>query len=121
GYAPYLAKAVEPDESFKVWTIALRPGVTFHDGTALDSKVVKNNLDAYRGTYPARSPLLFSFVLDNIDTVEAVNELTVKVTTKVPWVAFPAVLYASGRLGIMAQKQLDADLDDCGSKPIGTG
>ncbi|MEZ5204028.1 MAG: ABC transporter substrate-binding protein [Acidimicrobiales bacterium] len=121
GYAPYLAKAVEHDDSYKVWTIALRAGVTFHDGSKLDSKVVKNNLDAYRGKYPARSPLLFSFVLDNIDTVEAVNELTVQVTTKVPWVAFPAVLYMSGRLGIMAQKQLDASTEQCASEPIGTG
>ncbi|HWJ98750.1 MAG TPA: ABC transporter substrate-binding protein, partial [Acidimicrobiales bacterium] len=46
---------------------------------------------------------------------------TVRVTTKKPWVAFPAVLYASGRLGIMAQKQLDMDKADCATHPIGTG
>jgi peptide/nickel transport system substrate-binding protein len=120
-YVPYLAKAIDHDDSYKEWTISLRPGVTFHDGSTLDAKVVKNNLDAYRGSYEGRSPLLFSFVLDNIDDVEVVNELTLRVTTKVPWVAFPAVLYASGRLGIMAQAQLDADPDDCATKPIGTG
>ena len=120
-YVPYLAKAVEHDDSYKQWTISLRKGVTFHDGSTLDAKVVKNNLDAYRGTYPGRSPLLFSFVLANVADVEAVNELTVRVTTKKPWVAFPAVLYASGRLGIMAQKQLDMSPEDCATKPIGTG
>jgi len=120
-YVPYLAKAIDHDDSYKVWTISLRPGVTFHDGSSLDAKVVKNNLDAYRGTYPGRSPLLFTFVLANVAKVEAVNELTVRVTTKKPWVAFPAVLYASGRLGIMAQKQLDASAHDCATKPIGTG
>ncbi|MCU1371734.1 MAG: ABC-type dipeptide transport system, periplasmic component [Ilumatobacteraceae bacterium] len=120
-YVPYLAKAVDHDDSYKEWTISLRPGVTFHDGSSLDADVVKNNLDAYRGQYEGRSPLLFTFVLDNIAEVEAVNELTVRVTTKVPWVAFPAVLYASGRLGMMAQKQLDASKTDCATKPIGTG
>lgn len=121
GYAPYLAKAVEHDDTYTRWTIALRPGVTFHDGSVLDAEVVKNNLDAYRGAYPGRSPLLFSFVLDNIDRVDAVNELTVRVTTKKPWVAFPAVLYASGRLGIMAQRQLDAEPEACSTQPVGTG
>ena len=36
-----------------MWTIKLRDGIKFHDGTALDATVVKNNLDAYRGKYPA--------------------------------------------------------------------
>jgi peptide/nickel transport system substrate-binding protein len=121
GYAPYLAKAITPDKNFRVWTITLRNGITFHDGTPLDATVVKNNLDAYRGAYPARTPLLFSFVLKNIASVVAVNELTVRVTTKTPWSAFPAVLYSSGRLGIVGQSQLDADTDSCERQLVGTG
>jgi peptide/nickel transport system substrate-binding protein len=120
-YVPYLAKAIEHDDSYQTWTITLRSGITFHDGSALDAQVVKNNLDAYRGAYPTRSPLLFSFVLQNVADVEVVNELTVEVTAKTPWVAFPAVLYASGRLGIMAQSQLDAPIDRCSTRPVGTG
>ncbi|MCB1013431.1 MAG: hypothetical protein KDB15_17375, partial [Microthrixaceae bacterium] len=77
-YVPYLAKAIEHDDAYRQWTISLRPDVKFHDGTTLDARVVKNNLDAYRGAYDARSPLLFSFVLADIDSVEVVNELTVR-------------------------------------------
>jgi len=121
GYAPYLAKAVTHDDSYQTWVITLRKGITFHDGSKLDADVVKNNLDAYRGAYAKRSPLLFSFVFKNIATVTAVNELTVKVTTKVPWVAFPAALYSSGRVGIVGQAQLDATTDACETQPIGTG
>lgn len=121
GYAPYLAKAVEHDETYRTWTITLRDDVVFHDGTVLDAQVVKNNLDAYRGEYEGRSPLLFSFVMSNVAEVTVLNQLTVEVTTEVPWVSFPAVLYASGRLGIMAQAQLDADPESCGTEPIGTG
>ena len=120
-YAPYLAKSIDHDDSFKTWTITLRRNVTFHDGSKLDATVVKNNLDAYRGTYPARSPLLFSFVFKNIAAVSVVNEFTVEVDTKTPWVAFPAALYSSGRMAIVAQAQLDANTDDCETKPIGTG
>lgn len=121
GYAPYLAKSVSHDDSYRTWTITLRPGITFHDGSALDATVVKNNLDAYRGAYDERSPLLFTFVFRNIESVDVVNELTVRVTTEVPQVAFPAALYGSGRIGIMAQAQLDAPAESCAEEPIGTG
>ncbi len=122
-YVPYLAESVEPNEDYTEWTITVRDGVTFHDGSDLTATVVKNNLDAYRGAEGdhARSPLLFLFVLDNIDTVTADDAArTVTVTTKVPWVAFPAFLFSSGRLGISAQAQLD-DADTCDRRLIGTG
>jgi peptide/nickel transport system substrate-binding protein len=44
----------------------------------------------------------------------------VKVTTKVPWVDFPAFLWSSGRLGMIGQAQLD-DTKTCDRKMIGTG
>ncbi|WCO66025.1 ABC transporter substrate-binding protein [Iamia majanohamensis] len=119
-FVPYLAEAVEPNEDSTEWTITLRDGVTFHDGSPLTAEVVKNNLDAYRGQYPARSALLYIFVLDNIDTVEVTGDLEVTVTTKVPWVAFPAFLHSSGRLGMLGQAQLD-DPDSCDRELVGTG
>ena len=121
-YVPYLAEAVEPNDDFTQWTITVREDVTFHDGSDLTAEVVKNNLDAYRGAEGghARSPLLFLFVLDNIESVEVSGERDVVVTTKVPWVAFPAFLYSSGRLGITGQAQLD-DTEGCSRNLIGTG
>ncbi len=119
-YVPYLAKSVTPNDDYTEWTIGLRKGIKFHDGTDLDATVVKNNIDAYRGTYPTRKPLLFTFVLKDIDKTEVVDPMTVKVTTKRPWVAFPAFLYNSSRMGIMAQSQLD-DTKTCASKLVGTG
>jgi peptide/nickel transport system substrate-binding protein len=119
GYSPYLAKSVTPNDDFTEWTIEVRDGVKFHDGTDLTGEVVKNNLDAYRGTYPTRKPLLFTFVLNNIADVTAQGQ-TVTVKTKVPWVAFPAFLFNGNRMGIMAQAQLD-DEESCNTKLIGTG
>jgi peptide/nickel transport system substrate-binding protein len=121
GYSPYLAESVEPNDDFTEWTITLRDGITFHDGSDLDATVVKNNLDAYRGAYPGRPSLLFGFVLQDIAEVTVTDPLTVTVTAKRPWVSFPAFLFSSSRLGIMAQAQLDAPEDGCSNKPIGTG
>ena len=119
-FVPYLAQSVTPDADATDWTIALRPGVTFHDGSPLTAEVVKNNLDAYRGQYPGRTSLLFQFVLADIATVEAVDPLTVRVTTTRPWSSFPSFLYSSGRLGMIAQAQLD-DPEGCATDLIGTG
>src|SRR5690606_32067359 len=68
-FVPFLAESVTPDPDYTVWTIRLRPGIRFHDGSPLTAEVVKNNLDAYRGQYPGRTSLLFQFVLADIDTV----------------------------------------------------
>lgn len=119
-YVPYLAESLEPNADYTVWTMKLRDGVTFHDGTPLDATVVKNNLDAYRGDYPGRSALLLAFVFQNISDVQVVDPSTLTITTATPWPALPAALYGSGRIGIMAQAQLD-DPDNCDKDLIGTG
>jgi peptide/nickel transport system substrate-binding protein len=46
---PYLAKSFEPNADFTEWTITLRDGVKFHDGTPLDAAAVKLNMDSWRG------------------------------------------------------------------------
>ncbi|MGB3032724.1 MAG: ABC transporter substrate-binding protein [Candidatus Microthrix parvicella] len=117
---PMLAESVEPNATFDSWTIKIREGVKFHDGTKLDAEVVKNNLDAYRGKYDGRSPLLFVFVLQNIKAVDVTDPMTVTITTKTPWPALPSFLYSSGRLGMSAQAQLDSK-DNCDKDLIGTG
>jgi len=114
---PYLAESVTADDTFTDWTIVLREGVTFHDGSPLDSTVVKNNLDAYLGRYPARSPDLFPIIFANVDTVTVVDPLTVQVTTKTPWVALPTYF---ATIGIIGQAQLD-DEENCDRNMIGTG
>lgn len=119
-YEPFLAKSLTHNDTYTEWTIHLRDGVKFHDGTALNATVVKNNIDAWRGKYPARKVLLAPFTLTNITSVDVVDDLSVKVTMKTPWPAYPAYLHANGRFGIMAQAQLD-DPSTCDSKLIGTG
>jgi peptide/nickel transport system substrate-binding protein len=120
-FQPHLAESVEPNEDFTQWTITVREGVTFHDGSELTAEVVKNNLDAYRGARPPRSPDLFIFVFQDIESVEVTGPREVTVSMKRPWVSFDGFLYSSGRLGMMAQSQLDAEGQACRQQPIGTG
>ena len=119
-YVPFLAESVEPNEDFTTWTIKLRDGVEFHDGTELTAEVVKNNIDAYRGAYETRQPLLLRFIFEPVESVEVVDDMTLTVTTKLSWPAFPAALFSNGRAGIVAQTQLD-DTETCDAKLVGTG
>jgi peptide/nickel transport system substrate-binding protein len=119
-FVPFLAESVTPNPEHTQWTIRLQDGITFHDGSALTAEVVKNNLDAYRGQYPGRTSLLFQFVFSDVASIEVVDPLAVTVHTTRPWPSFPSFLYSSGRLGMMAQAQLD-DAEHCGSNLIGTG
>jgi peptide/nickel transport system substrate-binding protein len=120
GYAPYLLESLDQNEEATVWTLKLREGIKFHDGTDLDSTVLKNNIDSWLGRYPNRVSLFLPFVLEQVDTVDIVDDLTVQITTKIPWVQFPPFLYGGARLGIMAQSQLD-DPDNCDKELVGTG
>ncbi|MCO5319139.1 MAG: ABC transporter substrate-binding protein [Microthrixaceae bacterium] len=119
-FVPFLAESVEPNEDHTVWTIKLRDGVVFHDGSPLTAEVVKNNIDAWRGEYPGRTTLLLRFAYSPVQAVEVVDDLTLTVTTSLPWPSFPSYLYYQGRVGIMGQAQLD-DPDGCDENLIGTG
>ena len=118
---PYLAESVEPNDDYTQWTITPREGVTFHDGSTLDAQIIADNLNAYRGQYPARKPLLFVFVLADIESIEATPENTVVVTMKRPWVSFPWTLWGSSRVGITGRAQLDAPSTECANNLVGTG
>jgi len=117
-YVPYLAKSVSPNADFTQWTITLRPGVQFHDGTPFDAAALKLNLDTYRGANPNLVPRLNVFNFRNVASVDITGPLSVVVTTKVPWVAFPA--YFADRRAMVAPAQL-ANKESCATNMIGTG
>jgi peptide/nickel transport system substrate-binding protein len=113
-YVPYLAKSVTHNATFDEWTIGLREGIKFHDGTPLDANAVKQNMDAWKG-----GPLLYS-VFKNMASVTVKDPLTVVVKTATPWVGFDQYLWATGRVGIAAPAQLN-NRDTCATNLIGTG
>jgi peptide/nickel transport system substrate-binding protein len=113
---PYLAESVTPNASSTVWTITLRPNITFHDGSPLTATVVKNNLDAL-----IASPLTGE-ALNFISSVQATGPLVVTVTMNQPIVTFPYALAAQTGY-IVGQAMLDAVKanPNAAPHPVGTG
>ena len=117
-WKPYLAESVLPNADNTVWTIKVRPGVTFHDGTPLDGAAVAENLSR------AKTGVLTGAALADVTNiaVNASDPLAVDVTVSRPWTAFP--LYLAGQIGMIASptwlKATDSD-EALRSKPVGTG
>jgi peptide/nickel transport system substrate-binding protein len=117
GWAPYLAESVVPNSSFTSWTITLRPGVVFHDGTPCDGAALVTNLVAQSKS------LLTGIVLSPIlDTITQSGPLAATLTFKSAWAPFP--FYLAGGIGgqiayVVAPSMLAAK--DGTSNPVGTG
>ena len=114
---PDLATGWEANEDATVFTFKLRQGVTFHDGTPFTSADVvatfRAILDPEFGS-PARA------VLDMIESVESVDDHTVRFILNVPYADLPiSTAHANAR--IVSAKALAGDLNDLETKPNGTG
>ena len=83
-----LADKVESDDA-KVWTITLKKGVQFHDGAVLTSADVvyalKRHLDPAVGSK-------VNSIAKQMETIEAVDPLTVKITLVAPNADLPVIL-----------------------------
>jgi len=117
---PYLAKSVTPNSDFTIWTIGLRDGVKFHDGSPVDADAIKANLDSFRGAPGAANvgsllPIVLSFMQD----VTVTDPTTVTVTLNTPVSTFSDYLFLVGRMGIMAPAQLNSE--NCATNLIGSG
>jgi peptide/nickel transport system substrate-binding protein len=114
---PWLADSWEPSADLKTWTLHLHPGVKFHDGTPFNADAVVFNVQRHMD--PRNKSLNLSDAI-LIDTVRAVDDRTVAITLKSPWIDFPQILVAP--VGLMASptavRQEGADF---GRRPIGTG
>lgn len=113
---PYLAEAVTPNADFTSWTIELRAGVTFSDGTPWDAAAVVANLEAVRASF------LLGQEARDITAVTATDASTVTVTMARPWASFDVFLAGQG--GYQASPAwLEAVKADpaLATEPVGTG
>ena len=108
---PYLAESVTPNADYTVWTIKVRSGVTFHDGTPLNVGRRHRQPDPSRRSRssPRRSSPTSRRTRTARPQIAAVDDLTVAITMTRPWVPFP--LYLSGAIGYMASPTWQAAAD----------
>lgn len=119
-WQPYLAESFTPNDDFTQWTVVLRPGIEFHDGTPLDADAIRVNFEralddplvglAVRPFYDADTP------------IEIVDDLTVQYNLIEPNANWPTT--QTSQLGYVASptwlEAADAD-PTLNQAPVGTG
>ncbi|WP_323764077.1 ABC transporter substrate-binding protein [Marinovum sp.] len=100
------------------WIFNLRPDVTYSDGTPLVAKDVVDSID--RATNLPNSPSSFKTYTNSIETVEALDDQTVKITTVRPNPLLPVEL---ANVMIVPNKLYSAETGtfNSGEAMIGTG
>ena len=83
---PQLAEKLVPDNTAKVWTVSLRQGIKFHDGTPLNAEAVLKSVTRLQKSVKLDEYSTFI----SLEKAEAVNDQEVKFTFKKPEPAFPA-------------------------------
>jgi ABC-type transport system substrate-binding protein len=115
---PYLCQSVTPNATYDLWTFKLRPGISFHDGTRLDSSTFANYL-----SHIQHSPVAAISAFTTLTSIQQVDSLTVTMQFSAPWVALPAYLTGSvgvGQVGLVAAPSMLANPNGA-SNPVGTG
>jgi ABC-type transport system substrate-binding protein len=110
---PYLAQSITSNPDFTVFTITLRPGIVFHDGTPLNAAALLLNLQKQQAS-PLTGP-----AFQNIASSQTAGPLTVTVTMKAPWEPFPFAL-AQAQTGYIAAPSMLNSASGT-THPVGTG
>jgi peptide/nickel transport system substrate-binding protein len=124
-YEPQTAESLSANADNTEWTLKLKSGIKFTDGTDYDAEAVVYGLKRHV-TFGGRS----SSLVANIKTYTVVDKLTVKFTMNAPWGNFPYLLaYMPGMIpSPTAIKAACGPTDDykpitCtfNTKPVGAG
>lgn len=110
---PSLAESWEQVDSTTT-IIKLKKGVKFHNGEELKASDVKFTLDRMKNSPAVR------YIIDMIDTVEVVDDYTVKITTTKPFAPLISHL-THNATSILNEKAVTEAKEAYAQHPIGTG
>lgn len=112
---PNLLESFSSNDDFTEWTLTLRPGITFHDGTPADSAALKRHFEEQlKGT------LTGIFVRDwEIQSIEILDDVSIKMVLGRPYAALPSFL--TSHLGYFGAPSMHDLGQEAARNPIGTG
>ncbi|QDQ97524.1 ABC transporter substrate-binding protein [Tomitella fengzijianii] len=110
---PQMAAVLVHDDAFTTWTLTLRDGVAFSDGTPVDAASVKASQERYASAAGPEAPLWN----DNVAAIDTPDPRTVVYTLNRAWPDFPHTLTTGA--GMIVAPAAGAPGDEF--KPIGAG
>src|SRR5512138_2560825 len=116
---PVLAEGYEVSKDGLVYTIKLKKGIKFHDGTDFKADAVKVCLD--RVTNPENKLKRYGLYNNNIAKTEAVDDYTVRFTLKTPFSPFINLLAHPSTVMISPAALKQYGNKDIAFHPVGTG
>jgi peptide/nickel transport system substrate-binding protein len=117
---PYLAESYEASEDLSSYSMTLRSGVTFHDGTPLNADAVVKHFDRMKDPATGCPCQATANNVASIDTPDGPEGLTLVFNLATPSVAFPNDI--AGSLGyIPSPTAVAAKGPDFKNGPVGTG
>ena len=114
-----LAEGYEVSKDGLVYTIKLKKGIKFHDGTDFKADAVKANLD--RVTNPENKLKRYGLYNNNIAKTEVVDDYTARITLKTPFSPFIAQLAHPSTVMISPAALAQYGNKDIAFNPVGTG
>src|SRR5689334_8937873 len=116
---PVLAESYDVTKDGLVYTIKLRTGVKFHDGTDFKADAVKACLD--RVTNPDNKLKRYGLYNNNIAKTEVVDDYTARITLRTPFSPFIAQLAHPSTVMISPAALQKYGNKDIAFHPVGTG
>ncbi len=111
---PWIAESVEPNENSTLWTITVRDGITFQDGTEVTAE---NVADSFR--FQVSEGLIAVISATLIGDIAVTGPDTFTIAVHAQWGAFDTML--STALGYVMAPSMLAKEDKGASAPVGTG
>ncbi len=113
----YAAEGIEPNADLTEWTLTLRDGIKFHDGSALNADTVVDAYNMFQKDGPITSGI---YGAAGVTSVEKVDDMTVKYVLSSGNAGFPDILTGvAGR--IFSVEAAKADPEGFSANPVGSG
>jgi len=110
---PFLLESIESNDDFTEYTMTMREGINFHDGTPADGAALVRHFEEMK------AGALQGQVLFDMTGVELVDEMTATITFSAPFSSFPFNI--AERTGYLVSPSFWDDENNASALPIGTG